>query len=140
MRRGLLPWKKVKGEIVYTSKMFYNIYSTPSTAPSNSTQNVRVTAVFPRAMTIEWDEVPPIHQNGKITKDEIRIEPKQTFDGLISTKTVNTSDGSVLLMVITDLEECVEYCITVRAHNSAGPGPYSDPITARTQTNSKRYV
>ena len=32
----------------------------------------------------------------------------------------------------TDLEEFVNYNISVRAYTSVGPGPYSDPVTART--------
>ena len=83
-------------------------------------------------MTIAWEEVPPIDQNGIITEYEIQIEPKETFGGLISTITVNTSNGSVLTMVITGLEECVEYCISVRAYTSVGPGPYSDVIVEKT--------
>ena len=83
-------------------------------------------------MTIAWEEVPAIDQNGNITDYEIQIEPKETFDGKISTKTVSTSNGSILMMVVTGLEECVEYCISVRAYTSVGPGPYSDVIVEKT--------
>ena len=45
------------------------------------------------------------------------------------TDTINTTNLSAN---ITGLEEHVEYNISVRAYNSVGPGPYSDPITERT--------
>ena len=63
---------------------------------------------------------------------EILYEPLETFGGQITSDTVNTSDGSVLMMVLTGLEEYVEYNISVRAYTSAGPGPYSDPVTNTT--------
>ena len=45
---------------------------------------------------------------------------------------INTT-GPVLMMNLNDLEEYVEYNITVRAYTSEGPGPYSDPpVTERT--------
>ena len=45
---------------------------------------------------------------------------------------INTT-GLVLMMNLNDLEEYVEYNITVRAYTSEGPGPYSyPPVTERT--------
>ena len=97
------------------------------------------TALSPTETRVLWEEVPAIDQNGEITVYEVQIVPKETFGGqLLTTITVNTSDGSVLMMVLTGLEEYVEYNISVRAYTSAGPGPYSDPITARTETASER--
>ena len=84
-----------------------------------------------------WEEVPTLHQNGEITTYEIEHVPLETFRGQISTNTVNTSNGSVLMMVLTGLEEYVKYNISVRSYTSAGPGPYSDPVTERTDMDSK---
>ena len=86
---------------------------------------------------VSWEEVPPINQNGEITTYEIEYVPLETFQGQISTNTANTSDGSVLMMVLTGLEEYVRYNISVRAYTSEGPGPYSDPVCERTDTDSK---
>ena len=83
---------------------------------------------------VSWEEVPAINPNGEITTYEIQYVPLETFEGQISTNTVNTSNGSVLMMELT---EYVEYTISVRAYTSAGPGPYSDPVTERTYTDSK---
>ena len=83
-----------------------------------------------------WEEVPAIDQNGVITMYEIQFEPLETFGGQITSDTVNTSDGSVL-MILTGLEEYVEYNISVRAYTSVGPGPYSDGVVERTDTDSE---
>ena len=113
--------------------------STPKTVPSNSPQNVTATALSTTEIEVSWEEVPAIDQNGMITMYEIQFVPLETFDGLITSNTVNTSDGSVLMMVLTDLEEYVEYYIGVRAYTSAGPGPYSDGVVERTHTTGGEF-
>ena len=107
------------------------------TVPSDSPQNITVESLSSQENKVSWIQVPPESQNGEITTYEIEYVPLETFEGQISTNTVNTSDGSVLMMVLTGLEEYVEYNISVRAYTSAGPGPYSDPVTERTDTDSK---
>ena len=103
-----------------------------ATVPDNSPQNVTTTAISSTEILVSWEEVPAINQNGEITMYEIQYEPLEMFGGLISTETVNASNGSVFTMALTGLEEYVEYNISVRAYTSAGPGPYSDPVTERT--------
>ena len=78
---------------------------------------------------VSWEEAPAIDQNGEITVYEVQYEPLETFGGQISTSTVNTS---MLSINLTGLQEFVDYNISVRAYTSAGPGPYSDPVTERT--------
>ena len=41
------------------------------------------------------------------------------------------------MMVLTGLEEYVEYNISVRAYTRAGSGPHSDPVTKMTDMDSK---
>ena len=81
-----------------------------------------------------WDEVVRIDQNGVITMYEVMYTPLEDFDGTIMTKTTNVTDLSVLL---TDLEEYVNYTISVRAFTSAGAGNYSDPVTVLTNEDGK---
>ena len=81
-----------------------------------------------------WDQVPAINQNGEITMYEVQYDPLQTFDGQISTETTNTS---LMCTDLTGLQEYVEYNISVRAYTSEGSGQYSDPVTERTDTDSK---
>ena len=89
------------------------------------------TALSSTEIEVSWKEVPDISRNGIIIMYEVQYEPLETFNGTISIETVNTSEP-VLMLNLTDLEEYVEYNISVRAYTSTGPGPHSDPMTART--------
>ena len=80
---------------------------------------------------------PAIDQNGVITMYEIWFVPLQTFEGQISTDSVYTSNGSLLLIVLTGLEGYVEYNLSVRAYTSAGPGPYSVGVVERIDTDGE---
>ena len=81
-----------------------------------------------------WDEVVPIDQNGVITMYEVMYTPLEDFDGSIMTRTTNGTEPSLLLM---DLEEYVNYTISVRAYTSVGAGPYSDPVIVLTNEEGK---
>ena len=97
-----------------------------------------VTALSSTEIAVSWEEVPPINRNGIIAMYEVQYVPLETFDDQISIETVITS-GPVLILNLTGLEEYVEYNIIVRAYTSTGPGPYSDPVTVRTDTDSKTH-
>ena len=77
---------------------------------------------------VTWEEVLPIDQNGIITNYDVRYEPLQFVESL-STIVTNTTDLAVNL---TNLQEYVEYNISVRAYTSIGFGPFSTEITERT--------
>ena len=83
---------------------------------------------------VNWNEVLEIDHNGIITEYEVMYEPLMTFGGLITTLTVNTTNLSITLM---DLEEYVEYNISVRAYTRVGPGSYSVGIVRRTLEDGK---
>ena len=75
-----------------------------------------------------WDEIPGLDQNGVIMDYEVQMEALD-FPADIFVDPLNTTG---LLLVVTGLEEYVNYSISVRAYTSVGPGPYSDPVTERT--------
>ena len=112
--------------------MFIN--SSLPTVPASPPQNVTAMVESSTIIRVTWEEVPTIDRNGVITEYEVQYEPLETFGGQIATSTVNTSMLSILL---TDLQEFVDYNISVRAYTSAGPGPYSDPVTEMTDTDCK---
>ena len=89
------------------------------------------------ALRVSWEEVPAIDRNGEITEYEVQYEPLETFGGQISISTVTTS---MLSINLTDLQEFVDYNISVRAYTSAGPGPYSIGVVERTDTDGKNNV
>ena len=112
--------------------MFIN--SSLPTAPASPPHNVTAMVESSTTIRVLWEEVPAIDRNGVITEYEVQYEPLETFDGQISTSTINTS---MLSINLTELQEYVDYNISVRAYTSAGPGPYSDPVTGRTDTDCK---
>ena len=67
---------------------------------------------------------------------QVQYEPLETFEDQIFTDSVNISNTT--MTNLTDLQEYVEYNITVRAYTSVGPGPYSLPITERTDEDGKK--
>ena len=92
------------------------------------------TANSSTTIAVMWDGVVRIDQNGVITMYEVMYTPLEIFDGAIMTRTTNVTDLSVLLM---DLEEYVNYTISVRAFTNAGAGPYSDPVTVLTNEDGE---
>jgi hypothetical protein len=110
-------------------------YSDPVTAttfednPRTAPRNVTTMVLSSTEILVTWERVLPIDENGEIILYEVEYVPLETFDMQISTNTSNTTSLNITL---TDLEEDVEYNISVRAFTSAGPGPYSDTVTSRT--------
>ena len=96
--------------------------------PASPPNDVTATAASPTSIMVTWDVVPPIDQNGVITMYEVLYEPMETFGGAIGPLTLNVTERSSLL---TGLQECVEYTISVRAYTSEGEGPYSVRVIER---------
>ena len=104
------------------------------TVPTSSPDNVITSALSSTEIQVTWDIVPPIDQNGVITMYEVLYEPLETFDGAIQTQMRSVS-GSDVSVVLTGLQESVNYDISVRAYTSIGHGPYSVAITSMTLEN-----
>ena len=102
------------------------------TAPASPPDNVTVMVMSPTEILITWDMVPAIDQNGIITMYEVQYEPLEIFGGQIQTQTVNVT-APMRVAVLANLQEFVNYSISVRAYTSAGEGPYSTEMTAMTQ-------
>jgi netrin-G3 ligand len=86
-----------------------------------------------------WEKVAPIDQNGIITMYEVLYVPLETFGEAIQDQMIDVpvTNMSVLLM---DLEDYVDYFISIRAYTSVGEGPYSQGMIIRTQENSKIMI
>ena len=96
--------------------------------------NVMATATSPRSISVTWDNVLEIDQNGIITMYEVLYQPLETFDGVIMTQTINVT---VMSANLTDLEEFVNYTISVRAYTTVGAGNYNEEVTVMTPEDSK---
>ena len=64
---------------------------------------------------------------------EVLYDPLETFGGQLQSQTLNSTNLSAYL---TELEEFVNYSISVKAYTSVGSGPYSERIYAKTLEDS----
>ena len=76
---------------------------------------------------VTWGIVPPIDKNGVITIYEVLYQPQETFNGVIRDSTVNVTAPNMSVVLI-NVEDYVNYTISVRAYTSVGEGPYSEGI------------
>ena len=90
---------------------------------------MNTTAISPTEIMVTWDIVPEIDQNGVITMYEVLYVPLETFDGAIGPLSVNVTGR---MTTLTDLQEYVNYTISVRAYTSVGAGPYGDGVIEMT--------
>ena len=88
---------------------------------------------------VTWDIVLPIDQNGVITMYKVLYQPQETFDGSIGDLTVNVS-APEMSVVLMNLQEYVNYTISVRAYTSVGEGSYSDGIIELTNEDSEYKI
>ncbi len=86
---------------------------------------------------MNWTEVTEIDRNGIINKYEVMYEPLMTFNGMLTTTKMNTTN---IFVTLTGLQEYVEYNISVRAYTNDGAGPYSVGIVRRTFENGRLTV
>ena len=104
--------------------------------PESSPENITANATSPTTVAVMWGEVPAMDQNGDIIMYEVMYTPLETFGGTVEGDTVNVS-GSNLSVVLTGLEEYVNYSISVRAFTDVGAGPYSVAVIVLIQQDSK---
>ena len=76
-----------------------------------------------------------IAENGIIVQYEIEFN-QTTFDE-VSMSNTTIVNSSTLDIILSGLEEYVEYSIRVRAYTSEGSGPYSDVIYETTLQDRK---
>ena len=111
--------------------MCTTILPVPSAAPTS----VSVSEVTSSSITVQWEAVDCIHQNGDITGYSVRYGEIGSAE---REKTVSMT-SSVTMYTITGLSTFTNYSIEVAAVNSAGAGVYSDDIIVETlQPLSKR--
>ena len=99
--------------------------------PDSAPRNVVAMNTSATSITVMWDIVPEIDQNGVITMYEVLYVPLETFNGTIGENTTNVT-SMVMMANLTGLEGNVNYNISVRAYTEIGPGPYSEPVTELT--------
>ena len=111
--------------------MSNNIFLLPE--PAKPPQNVQTTVSSSTEIMVTWEKVAAIDENGIIINYEVQFVPMQ-FTDILELDSINTTD---LMIVISGLQEYVEYNISVRAYTSVGPGPFSVAVTNRTFEDGK---
>ena len=106
-----------------------------NTGPATPPRNVTTMALSSTSVNVSWDVIPLFDSNGIIVTYEVVYAPLNTFDGQVGRSASNTSE---LFIMLNDLEEYLDYNITVRGYTSAGPSPSSDVVTEMTSEDGKR--
>ena len=104
------------------------------TVPSGSPTITEAMVISPTEIEMSWNEVIPIDQNGIIIMYEVDYQPAQVFNEPMTVDVMNTTNTTILL---TNLQESVQYNITVRAYTRIGPGPFSSHVLSFTQEARK---
>ena len=113
------------GNIQYLIQSF----SILSTAPSLSVSDITISSVEARSMSVSWNEVPCIGQNGPITGYLLYY--------INTTFIVNITGGHNRQYILTRLTPYTNYTVTVRAYNDAGIGPTSNETIQQTVESGK---
>ena len=87
-----------------------------------------VTGVTSSTITVQWGEVPCIHQNGEITGYSVQYGVM----GSGNTQNMTVDGASTTQTTISGLNPSTTYSIEVAAVNSNGTGVYSGPEMAET--------
>ena len=103
--------------------------------PSASPTDVDVSALNSTSISVQWNKIDPLHENGPILMYEIRYKPLTTFSGVLKTLSVNKTGNMSIILV--NLEEYVGYAVSVRGYTSIGPGPYGTPVNIITFEDGK---
>ncbi len=103
--------------------------------PSSPPSNVNTISVSSTEISVTWEVVPAIDQNGIIILYEV------TYNGDFDvTNQSNFTNSNMQNFSITGLDEFSEYNISVRAHTSVGPGPYSGADMEMTEEDGEVYL
>jgi len=104
--------------------------------PISFPKNVSAMAITPTNISVQWEPVEEINENGIIIAYEVTYSPQETFAGAIKEMSVNVS-GMFLSTSIGELEEFVNYTVSVVAYTAVGGGPSSTDVSLRTLQSGK---
>ena len=98
------------------------------TAPSTPPSGVEVTDMTSSTITVQWGEVPCIHQNGAITGYSVQYG----VNGSGNTQTITVDGATVMEATIPSLNPSTTYTVQVAAVNSVDTRVFSDSQSAMT--------
>ena len=90
---------------------------------------------------ISWEPLPREKSHGKVILYEVKAvflrKGNLRKRSVINSPSVNTS---VTYVVLSDLELCVKYNVSVRAYTAEGPGPYGEPLELETSSEFDEII
>ena len=128
MEDSVLAVTNITGWFIYFSLLYCDslLYDT---APSAPPADVRVLVNSSTSITVQWGEVPCIHQNGEITGYSVQYV---VVGSSVTQSEMVSGDSSGGMEMISGLNKQTVYTVQVAAVNSAGTGEYSDPLPFET--------
>ena len=102
--------------------------------PDGFPQNVQVDVVSSTAVLVTWEEMLEDQRRGNITHYEVMCS-QSTFQDI--PPVTKQTEGPVLSLLVENLEEFVEYNISIRAYTVIGPGPFSPLVVVQTPEDGK---
>ena len=140
---ALLYSLRLQKIVSYFSKVVLTTNLPHLPVPASPPTSVTAVADSSTSISVSWDMIPPIDQNGIIVLYEVLYQPLETFNGTIGpmTETVTMLNMTVTPKVtLTGLQEFVEYNISIRAFTVVGPSPYSEVVLQRTFEDGKNLA
>ena len=90
---------------------------------------------------ISWEPLPREKSHGKVILYEVKAvflrKGNLRKRSVINSPSVNTS---VTYVVLSDLELCAKYNVSVRAYTAEGPGPYGEPLELETSSEFDEII
>ncbi|KRY42983.1 Phosphatidylinositol phosphatase PTPRQ, partial [Trichinella spiralis] len=105
--------------------------TTEEIAPTAAPQSVNVGNVLKTAAALTWEEPPCTKQHGEIIEYEYTVKSEDPWVTDVQTATTNSERVQVV-----DLVPFTQYSFIVRAVNSKGKGPYSEPVKFLTRSEA----
>ena len=93
-------------------------------------------AVSSTAIAVMWEDVSQSNQFSDTTMYEVMYTPLESIGGTVESNMIIVLEPTQSV-VLTGLEEYVNYSISVRAYSCVGPGPYSVDLTILTNEDGE---
>ena len=93
----------------------------------------------PTSITVQWNTVPCLEQNGDITGYTLRVLESGEVESGVMERVVDVVGDDVSQVTISGLTQLSTYSIKVAAVNGISTGPYSDSITINTPDSEYNY-
>ena len=103
--------------------MCFSVYFLLQTGPSAAPTGFAVLSVSTSLVTLTWNDLPCIDQNGPLLGYVMEYTPD---GGMVSTTVLTGSNQ------LTGLAACTNYTMRIAAQNDAGTGEFSSPLSVIT--------